>query len=119
MNITDIIIGIIVVVILLVAIKSCFKHMKGEGDCCGGGHSQIIPDKRIDNVIGSKKIYIDGMTCEKCVNRVKKALNSIDGASASVSLYNQSAILSFNQDISNELIIHTIDKAGYTVIRIE
>jgi hypothetical protein len=52
-------------VIIIVAIRSSIKHIKGEGGCCGSGVSTIKePDKKLSGtVINMKVLKIDGMHC--------------------------------------------------------
>jgi copper chaperone CopZ len=63
-------------------------------------------------------IEISGMSCEHCVNRVKKALDSLAGiASADVTI--GKALITFNEKVVTEAeISKAIDKAGYTVIKV-
>lgn len=36
---------IVVIIIMLFAGKGAYKHLKGEGACCGGGSKPEIPKK--------------------------------------------------------------------------
>lgn len=64
-----------------------------------------------------KKIYIEGMSCEHCVKRVKKALEAAGakGLHVSVGL----AEGEFKPEISDEDLRNIIEDTGYEVIRIE
>jgi copper chaperone len=42
--------------------------------------------KKLKNIIGQKRVQIEGMTCEHCKNRVENALNRLEGVSAKVNL---------------------------------
>ena len=43
------IVVIVVIIIMLFAGKGAYKHMKGEGACCGGGAGKPdIPKKKLD-----------------------------------------------------------------------
>ncbi len=64
-----------------------------------------------------KTIIIDGMMCMHCKAHVEKALNAIDGITASVDLDNKSATVT--GDVSNEVLTKAITDAGYTVVSIE
>lgn len=66
-----------------------------------------------------KKINISGMTCGHCSARVEKALNEIEGAEAKVDLESASAVLKSNHLISDDVIKHVVEEAGYTVESIE
>lgn len=39
------IVVIVVIIIMLFAGKGAYKHLKGEGACCGGGSKPEIPKK--------------------------------------------------------------------------
>ena len=84
----DIIVVLIVIVLLGFALRGAIRHFKGDSPCCGGGTGIIkTDDKELKNpVIGKKIVHIEGMTCEHCVQSVKKALNEIKGVSARVDL---------------------------------
>ena len=53
--------------------KGAYKHLKGEGACCGGGSKPEIPKKKLDGTkLGEKTLKITGMHCEKlCGQRHK------------------------------------------------
>lgn len=64
----------------------------------------------------TKKLQIKGMSCEHCVARVKKMLESLDGvSSAEVSLADDSAVVSLAKDVPDETFIHAVYDAGYEV----
>ncbi|MGI6085267.1 MAG: heavy-metal-associated domain-containing protein [Acetivibrionales bacterium] len=68
----------------------------------------------------TKKIFIEGMSCQHCVNRAKKALEELDGIkTAKVSLETKSAELELDYDVDNEKIKAAIDDAGYEVTSIQ
>ena len=83
----DVIILIIVAVLLLIALYGSIRHFKGEGPCCGGTSSRKSQEKQLMRpVIGRKSLRISGMHCENCADHVARALNTIEGVSANVSL---------------------------------
>ena len=55
---------------------------------------------KVENTM-TKKVVIDGMMCTHCSGRVEKALNGIDGASASVDLESKTATVS--GDVTDEV----------------
>ena len=61
---TAIIIGILAVIVVLALISSV-KNMKGEGGCCGGGGDTVAEEKKtLDNpVIAVKTVDIEGKMC--------------------------------------------------------
>ncbi len=67
----------------------------------------------------TKKITIEGMSCQHCVKHVKEALEELDGIkSVKVSLESKSAEIELNHDVDNEKIKASIDEAGYEVTSI-
>lgn len=62
------------------------------------------------------KYKITGMTCNHCRIRVEKALNSIDGVKATVTLHPAEAIVHMDKHISTEILQEAISQAGeYTI----
>lgn len=61
------------------------------------------------------KLSIEGMSCEKCVARVKKALEAVDGVeSADVNLKKASATVKFTGDkVDSNTLIKAVVDAGY------
>lgn len=67
-----------------------------------------------------KKIYIEGMTCEHCLNRVKNALSEMDNIKeVQVNLAEGFALIESDREIVNSALTDTIDEAGYDVTKIE
>lgn len=67
-----------------------------------------------------KKIYIDGMTCDHCLNRVKHALEEVDKVKdVQVNLKENFALIDFRGSIEDSLLTEVIDEAGYDVTKIE
>lgn len=63
-----------------------------------------------------KRINIEGMSCNHCVNHVRESLEDINVTVLEVNLDEKYALV--NTTIENETIIEAIDEAGYTVISI-
>lgn len=64
----------------------------------------------------NKTIYIEGMKCEGCVNRVKNVLSSIPGVkSCSVSLEDKKADLVLAKDIDDSVFQDKIEALGFTL----
>jgi len=113
---------LILAVIIFFAARSSVKHLKGEGGCCGGGSSDVIrePDKQLEGpVLYTKKVRIEGMHCENCVNRVKRALNRIDGIAATVDLKDNTAVVSYEKEVSDDIIRMAVERLEYRVLSIE
>lgn len=67
-----------------------------------------------------KRITIDGMSCEHCVNHVTEALKELSGViKVEVNLASNNAIIETSQDVKDEEIKSSIDEAGYEVTGIE
>ncbi|VTP74563.1 copper exporting ATPase [Proteus vulgaris] len=60
----------------------------------------------------SVQLLIDGMTCASCVNKVHKALQSVDGVeNVRVNLAERSALVT--GEIEHDALVTAIEKAGY------
>lgn len=66
-----------------------------------------------------KVLKIEGMMCGHCTGRVEKALNEMDGVTATVSLEGKSADVTLSKDISDDALIKTVADAGYEVVDIQ
>jgi len=109
----DIIIVIILVIVVAVGIRETVKHFKGQGSCCGG--STVKPQKkRLKNkVVRTYTFHINGMHCQNCANEVTRAINDIDGASATVSLRSKTAKVKCDREIDEQIIKDAISKKGF------
>ena len=120
----NVIIILILVVLLSFAVKNSIKHFKGEGACCGGGSGSVRTKKpkkkKLDGpVIGKRTIEISGMHCRNCVNSVTRALNSIDGVAAKVSLRDSRADVLLDRMVDDNDLRHAVEGAGFKVISIK
>lgn len=116
----DIIIIAVLVVLLAFGVRAIIKHFKHESSCCGGGSQAArVPEKKLDNVIGTKILRVDGMTCDHCKGWVEKAINEIDGASAKVNLKTKEATVSMAREVSDSELVAAVQKAGYRVVEIK
>ena len=112
-------IAAIVVLILIVAlaVSGSIKHFKGEGGCCGGSSVVKERDKKLNNpVIGKRTFFVEGMHCENCRNRVKRAINSIDGASCKVNLKKGRVDIEFDREIDDDVFIKAIENLDFHVV---
>ena len=64
-----------------------------------------------------KTIRIDGMSCSHCSARVEKALNAIDGVSATVNLEEKTATLTLETEVADSVISEAVEDAGFTVVK--
>lgn len=81
--------------------------------------SEVPDETATDEVSEGGKWSVDlavgGMTCASCVNRVERKLGKIPGVTAQVNLATEAAHVTLNDEsITNEQLIETIEKAGYT-----
>ncbi|WP_242910835.1 heavy metal translocating P-type ATPase [Actinomadura terrae] len=63
---------------------------------------------------GRIELAIGGMTCASCAARVEKRLNKIEGVTASVNYATEKARVEFPAGVSEQDLIATVEKAGYT-----
>lgn len=67
-----------------------------------------------------KVIYIEGMMCEHCKNRVENALLDFEGVKdVNVDLDAKKAEVELSKDISNDTLKELIEDLGYEVTNIE
>ncbi len=67
-----------------------------------------------------KQVFIEGMSCQHCVNHVTQALKEIPGVKAvDVNLKGKYAIVEADRQIDEGEIRNAIEEAGYEVMKIE
>ena len=89
--INEIIIAVLLILVFT-GIRSGTKHFKGQGRIAVAVLQQNQDKKKkLKNIIGQKRVQIEGMTCEHCKNRVENALNRLEGVSAKVNLKKKTA----------------------------
>lgn len=67
-----------------------------------------------------KKVFIEGMSCQHCVNHVTEALKEISGVkTVDVDLKGKYAIVEADRQIDDSEIKNAIEEAGYEVVKIE
>lgn len=115
----DFVIAGILILLIIIGIRSCVKHFKGEGGCCGGGSHVKTKRKKLKQVVKQRTVVIEGMTCEHCKASVESRLNVLDGVSAKVNLKRKTALVSMEKNVEDEVIKKAIEKAGYEVVDIQ
>ena len=106
---------IVLIAIVVLAAVSGAKHFKGQGGCCGGGGELRPERKKLDDPVTEEKIIsIDGMR-----NRVERAINKIDGASARVNLHKKEAVVSLDRKIDDETLKNAVESAGYKAVSVK
>ena len=116
----NVIIVAVLALIIIIAVKSSLRHLKGEGSCCGGGSTIKEPDKKLSGTIINTKVFrIEGMHCENCKNSVERHVNKMDGASCVVDLKKKLAVVSYDREIDENRLRKVIELLDFTVTGIE
>ena len=95
---------------------------EGCSSCAGGCNAQKALDEsyrarveKIEKFPLHRTIDVDGMTCEKCIVNVIRALEKVDGVKiAAASLEKQSAQIGLSKDVSDDVLRDAIKRAGYS-----
>jgi Cu+-exporting ATPase len=58
-------------------------------------------------------LSVQGMTCSSCVNSVEKALNKVEGVSATINFATETAHILAPADMNPKDLIKVVEKAGY------
>lgn len=129
--IATIILGILIAAAFGYGLNKIYRaFFKSEAACCSEGNcsgcegscstKKAIDEgyrarvEKIERFPIHRTIDVNGMTCEKCIYRVVRALEKIDGVTiAAASLEKQSALVGLKEDISDDVLRQAIDKAGY------
>ena len=62
---------------------------------------------------------VAGMTCSSCVNSIERALNEIDGVTASVNFASETVHIIAPSELSSDVVIKKIKAAGYSATLLE
>ena len=127
-----IVLGIVIAAAFVFGLRTAYRaFFKGEAACCsedgcasckGGCNMQKALDdsyrarvEKIEKFPIHREIDVDGMTCEKCILKVVRALEKVDGVTiAAASLEKQSALVGLKKNISDETLREAINRAGYS-----
>ena len=115
---STVIILIILIGICIFAIINSKKHFKGEGGCCRGG-SVEKSKKTLNYIADKKKVFISGMHCENCANKIENAINDVSYLACEINLKENLAIVTGNKTINAEEVKKIIETLGYEVNKIE
>lgn len=67
-----------------------------------------------------KKMYVEGMSCDHCVNHVKDALYEVPGVTtAEVDLKSKTALIEAEDRVSDSTLKEAVKDAGYDILKIE
>ena len=128
--VATIVLGILIAAVLAYGLRKMYRSFfKGEAACCSEGCSSCsggcstkqaldegyrVRVEKIERFPIHRTIDVDGMTCEKCIYKVVRALEKIDGVTiAAASLEKQSAQVGMKENISDDVLREAIRKAGY------
>ncbi len=85
----------------------------------GGKTTAVSAEKKKGEPTMKKTIKIEGMMCSHCTGRVDKALNALDGVTATVSLEDKAAYVTVDGAVTDEELKKAVVDAGYEVTGIE
>ena len=119
MNAQTLLIVVILIIVLIPAITSTWKHMKGEGDCCGGPKEKPVKKKIDGPKLREITVHIEGMHCQNCKNRIEKHLDELDGVVAKVNLNKKTAVVSVYKEMDDSVIREVIESLDFTVVSVE
>ena len=85
----------------------------------GGKATAVSAEKKKGELTMKKTIKIEGMMCSHCTGRVDKALNALDGVTATVSLEDKAAYVTVDGAVTDEELKKAVVDAGYEVTGIE
>ncbi len=71
-----------------------------------------------ENLTMTKTLEIKGMMCMHCQAHVEKALNALDGATATVNLEAGTATVTMETEIADEVLTKAVTDAGYEVVNV-
>ena len=66
-----------------------------------------------------KNIVIKGMSCEHCVARATKALNSIDGVEAKVNLKKNNAVVQLAKNVEDQVFKDALEEVNLEAVSIK
>ena len=129
--VATIVLGILIAAAFGFGVRKAYRaFFKSEAACCseecsscGGGcdkqklldESYRVRAEKIEKFPIHREIDVDGMTCEKCIYKVVRALEKIDGVTiAAASLEKQSALVGLKKNISDDVLREAINRAGYS-----
>lgn len=114
-----VVVAVILLVCIVFAIRESIRHMKGEGGCCGGGDVAVkVKRQNLHQVVCTKRMLIEGMSCDNCRKRVENELNSLKLVNAKVNLKRKEAVVKLGQETSDACLKEAVERIGYQVVSI-
>lgn len=95
--------------------KPKFRHAVTEAAASPETAVAVIENKK-GSIQMNKTMKIEGMSCGHCSARVEKALNAIDGVSATVDLESKTASITLQKEVSDDILRKAVEDAGYDVV---
>ena len=125
-----IVLGVVIAAAFAFGVRTAYRSFfKGEAACCSDGCSSCGGSCAMKNALDQsyrarvekiekfpihRTIDVDGMTCEKCIVNVIRALEKIDGVTiAAASLEKQSAQVGMKSNVPDDVLRDAINRAGY------
>lgn len=125
MNIQTLVLLVVIAVGMLFALRRTYRVFSLKDDCCGGGakdsskkfKAQRVSDTNEANYKHALDLKIGGMTCEKCVENVQNAINSVDPGNvwARVDLDSKTAHILSKSALDQATVEEAVEAAGYFV----
>lgn len=109
---TDGIIVAILVVAVFFGIRATVKHFARKSGCCGSADYKP-KKKKLKHVKYRKTFQVEGMHCERCKARVEEVVNDIKGLTGSVNLKKGELVVSYAEDVEDEVINSKLKRVGY------
>ena len=123
-----IVVGGVLVVVLVFAIRSVIKRGTSgccsSGGSCGGGcccHANVkVTDKNLAHYPFEAVLTVDGMTCGHCASKVENALNTIEGVYAVVDSDLKKAHVHMKSEVDETVLRKAVNDLGeYTVMSVD
>ena len=93
--------------------------LPGEPGAREAGNTNFSTESQKEETTMTKTLKIEGMMCEHCEARVKKALESLDAVQeAAVSHEKGSAVVTLAGDVSNDTLRKAVEDQDYKVLEI-
>lgn len=112
MNLASLITILIISAIVAVISFPVIKRARSKENCCGTEKVKI-KTKKLKNVAGTYRLYIEGMKCQNCRKNATAAINKIEGLSAKVNLEKQEAIVSYESEPKTEQAIKALGELNF------
>ncbi len=131
LNVADVVLIAVVAVVVIVAARRFVGTAKGERDCCSGEATGTgaapkgrdfaevtITDTDPAHYPYEASLEIGGMSCERCVDAVTRALDSVEGTWAEVELAGGHALVRSKAPIDADAYRDVVSAAGYRLISV-